>query len=70
MTRRDWFIASGAVTGSAVTAGGLLKRPYSRDVRPKHSRVAILHADSYSALVGAAAENKIARHQEEGEGQD
>lgn len=48
MTRRDWLIASGALTGAAVTAGGLLKRPYSRDVRPKHSRVAILQADNYS----------------------
>lgn len=48
MTRRDWLTASGALTGSALTAIGLLKRPYSRDVRPKHSRVAILHVDDYS----------------------
>lgn len=48
MTRRDWLIASGALTGSALTAVGLLKRPYSRNFRPKRSRVAILHADDYS----------------------
>lgn len=48
MTRREWLLASGALTGSAMTATGLLKRRYSRDVRPKHSRVAILHADDYS----------------------
>jgi uncharacterized protein (DUF362 family) len=48
MTRRDWLIASGALTGSALTAVRLSKRPYSRDVRPQRSRVAILHADHYS----------------------
>jgi uncharacterized protein (DUF362 family) len=48
MTRRDWLIASGALTGSALTAMKLSKRPYSRDVRPQQSRVAILHADHYS----------------------
>ena len=53
MTRREWLIASGAMTGSAVTAVRMLKRPYSRDVRPKNSRVAILHADDYSDRLDA-----------------
>jgi uncharacterized protein (DUF362 family) len=52
MTRREWLIASGALTGSAVTAVGL-KRPYDRDVRPKRSRVAILQADDYSDKLDA-----------------
>jgi len=48
MNRRDWFIASAAATGSALTMMRLQQRKYSRDLRPKHSRVAILHADQYS----------------------
>src|SRR3989449_10342885 len=47
MKRRDWLIASAAVTGSAL-AMRLHEPKYSRDLRPKRSRVAILHADQYS----------------------
>src|SRR5215831_9204462 len=47
MNRRDWLITSAAVGGSALTVG-LRQRSYSRDLRPKRSRVAILHADRYS----------------------
>src|SRR5438552_18473540 len=47
MNRRDWLITSAAVTGSALTVR--LQGPkYYRDLRPKRSRVAILHADQYS----------------------
>src|SRR5438477_1732730 len=48
MNRRDWFIASAGATGSALTMMRLQQRKYSRDLRPKHSRVAVLHADQYS----------------------
>src|SRR6266705_3937809 len=48
MNRRDWLIASAAVTGSALTMMRLQQRKYARDVRPKRSRVVILHADQYS----------------------
>src|SRR5688572_6633475 len=47
MNRRDWLIASAAVTGSAL-AWGWQQREYSRDLRPKRSRVAILHTEQYS----------------------
>src|SRR5213594_3137023 len=47
MNRRDWLIASTAVTGSAVTMR-YQQQKYSRDLRPKRSRVAVLHADQYS----------------------
>src|SRR5205809_432380 len=47
MNRRDWLTASAAVTGSALTMR-LQRRKYSRDLRPKVSRVATLHADQYS----------------------
>src|SRR5215470_15895062 len=47
MNRRDLLIASAAVTGSALTAR-LQQRKYSRDLRPKRSRIAILHAEDYS----------------------
>src|SRR5436853_513981 len=47
MNRRDWLTASAAVTGSALTMR-LQRRKYSRDLRPKISRVAALHADQYS----------------------
>src|SRR6266850_1158414 len=47
MNRRDWLIASTAVTGSAVTMR-FQQQKYSRDLRPKRSRVAILHTDQYS----------------------
>jgi hypothetical protein len=53
MNRRDWFIASAAATGSALTMMGLQQRKYSRDLRPKRSRVAILHADQYSDKLDA-----------------
>lgn len=48
MNRRDWFIASAAATGSALTMMRLQQRKYSRYLRPKRSRVAILYADQYS----------------------
>src|SRR5436190_293711 len=48
MNRRDWLIASAAATGSALTMMRLRQRKYSRDLRPKRSRVAILHTDQYS----------------------
>jgi len=47
MNRRNWLIASAAVTGSAVTMR-FQPQKYSRDLRPKRSRVAVLHADQYS----------------------
>src|SRR6266700_662067 len=47
MNRRDWLIASAAVTGAAMTMR-LQQRKYSRDLRPKRSRVAILRIDQYS----------------------
>ena len=47
MDRRDWLIASAAAAGTAVTIG-LRQRNYTRDLRPKRSRVAILKADQYS----------------------
>src|SRR2546429_2023519 len=47
MNRRDWLTASAAVTGSALTMR-FQRRKYSRDFRPKISRVAALHADQYS----------------------
>src|SRR6266446_7899153 len=47
MNRRDWLVASAAVTGSALTLQSR-RRKYSRDLRPKISRIAILHADQYS----------------------
>src|SRR5205809_509938 len=47
MNRRDWLIASAAVTGSAMTLRFQQQR-YSRDLRPKHSRVSILNARQYS----------------------
>ena len=48
MNRRDWLITSAAGTGSALTMMSLQQRKYSRDLRPKRSCVAILHADKYS----------------------
>src|SRR5438093_1829613 len=47
MNRRDWLIGSAAITGSALTVR-LQRRKYPRDLRPKQSRIAILHADQYS----------------------
>jgi uncharacterized protein (DUF362 family) len=47
MNRRDWMIASAAMTGSGI-AWQMQKRNYVRDLRPKLSRVAILSADKYS----------------------
>src|SRR5437879_12705363 len=49
MNRRDWLIASAAATGSGLTMMRLQRRKYSRDLRPKRSRVAILRTDQYSA---------------------
>jgi hypothetical protein len=48
MNRRDYFIAAGAATGSALAMMRLQQRKYSRDFRPRRSRVAILHTDEYS----------------------
>ena len=48
MNRRDWLVASAAATGSALTMMRLQQRKYSRDLRPKRSRVAVLHTDQYS----------------------
>jgi uncharacterized protein (DUF362 family) len=48
MKRRDWFVASAAATGSALTMMRLQRRKYARDLRPKRSRVAILHVEQYS----------------------
>jgi len=50
MNRRDWLITSAALTGSAVTVR-FRHRQHSRDLRPKQSRVAILHADQYSVCL-------------------
>src|SRR5436309_9516478 len=47
MKRRDWLIGSAAVAGSALTVR-LQQRKYSRDLRPKRSRVAIVPTDRYS----------------------
>jgi uncharacterized protein (DUF362 family) len=47
MNRRDWLIASAAVTGSALTMR-YQQRKYSRDLRPARSRLAILNVDRYS----------------------
>src|SRR2546422_9171609 len=47
MNRRNWLTASAAVTGSALTMR-FQRRKYSRDFRPKISRIAILNADQYS----------------------
>jgi uncharacterized protein (DUF362 family) len=48
MNRRDWLISSAAATGSAVTAMRLRGPKYTRDLRPKRSRIAVLHTDEYS----------------------
>src|SRR3989454_5262543 len=47
MNRRDWLVASAAVTGSALTMQSR-RRKYWRDLRPTTSRVATFHADQYS----------------------
>ena len=47
MNRRDWLTAAAAVTGSALTMQ-FQHRKYFRDLRPKVSRIATLHADQYS----------------------
>src|SRR5947199_1101889 len=47
MNRRDWLTASAPVTGSVLTMR-FHRKKYSRDFRPKISRVATLHADQYS----------------------
>src|SRR5438132_7787329 len=52
MNRRDWLITSAAATGSALTMTRLQRRKYCRDLRPKRSRVAILHTDQYSEKLG------------------
>src|SRR6266478_3038289 len=47
MNRRDWLVASAAVTGSALTVR--FQRPkYSRDLRPPRSRIVVIPADQYS----------------------
>jgi len=52
MNRRDWLIGSAAVTGSALTLKWQQQK-YSKDLRPKRSRVAILKADRYSDKLDA-----------------
>jgi len=47
MNRRDCLIASAAVAGCAMTMV-VHQQKYSRDLRPKRSRIAILHAEQYS----------------------
>jgi uncharacterized protein (DUF362 family) len=47
MNRRDWLVTSAAVTGCALTVR-LQGQKCSRDLRPKRSRVAILHVDGYT----------------------
>ena len=47
MNRRDWLVASAAVTGSAMTLQ-YQQHKYSRDFRAERSRVANLNADRYS----------------------
>src|ERR1700745_3714478 len=47
MNRRDWLTASAAVAGSALTMR-FESRKYSRDFRPKLSRIAVVSADQYS----------------------
>jgi uncharacterized protein (DUF362 family) len=47
MNRRDYLIGAAALTGSALTLR--FQQPkHFRDLRPKQSRVAILHVDEYS----------------------
>ena len=48
MNRRDWLVASAAATGSFFTMMSLRRPKYFRDLRPKRSRIAILHADQYT----------------------
>src|SRR5262245_10311161 len=48
MNRRDWLISSAAATGSAVTSMRLRRPKYTRDLRPKRSRIAVLHTNGYS----------------------
>ena len=47
MDRRDWLVASAAVTGSAF-ATHFQQPKYYRDLRPRRSRVAFVRADQYS----------------------
>src|SRR2546427_2743483 len=47
MNRRDWLVASAAVTGSAF-ATHFQQPKYYRDLRPRRSRVAIVRAEQYS----------------------
>src|SRR5882762_9974146 len=47
MNRRDYLIALASVTGGALTVR-FQQRKYFRDLRPKRSRVAILHAEEHS----------------------
>jgi uncharacterized protein (DUF362 family) len=48
MNRRDWVIASAAVTGSLLTMKQRNEPKYFEDLRPKRSRLAILNVDAYS----------------------
>ncbi len=48
MNRRDWVISSAAATGSALMAMRLRRPKYTRDLRPKRSRIAVLNTDQYS----------------------
>src|SRR5439155_23984840 len=48
MNRRDWLTAAAVASGSALSMMRLQQHKYSRDLRLKRSRVAILHTDQYS----------------------
>src|SRR5438034_677797 len=48
MNRRDWLTAAAVASGSALSMMRLQQHKYSRDLRPKRSRVAVLHTDQYS----------------------
>jgi uncharacterized protein (DUF362 family) len=48
MNRRDWVISSAAAAGSALAAMRLNRPKYTRDLRPKRSRIAVLNTDEYS----------------------
>src|SRR5213594_1032420 len=48
MNRRDWLTAAAVASGSALSMMRLQQHKYSRDLRPKRSRVAVLYTDQYS----------------------
>src|SRR5436309_1218773 len=48
MNRRDWLTAAAVASGSALSMMRLQQHKYSRDLRPKRSRVAVPHTDQSS----------------------